>query len=521
MAGELLSPEDTPEALEVRQGQNLAEESRPEAIGASARERRTRCGMPKNPSPVTTSLVQTVPLPPDLRGAIAAKGGGRVVLVIGAGASFEDPTKIPLARDCSETAHRALVDDGVLSEGDCGNPSDLSELAEVVFAKTGGQTELVRRLPRRKFRTAKPNEGTKAAAALLCEGAVSAVLSLNFDLSMQMALAELGAGDEVGLIRGPSDQADIANVNLIYLHRSVEADPEEWVLRSQSLEVSWKGDWEEMMAGRVITAAVTVFAGLGSPASVLIDTTKKIRAASKGNARTFQVDPGPFAGSSFASALEITEADYLKYGWCEFMLALSGRLVLAQVDELLTAAAALAAREGWSNSAPANLRARLGLLGLVGLGELRARWLFDDAAYLPQRALDPELWADLMLAVGMIEDIAGYSAVFDAEGPVDFLGQGQLIASITIASGRGTMRWGALEARLHQQASRRGVAARRPRFALVGGVASPRPANVSPPSDLLRGESSGESILGEDSLPRLVSINELRASPELAKKMIA
>lgn len=467
-----------------------------------------------------SSATKDLQLPADLLQAISAEGGGRVVIVIGAGASFEEPTDLPLARECSEDAHRRLLDDKVLEEGDCDDPSDLSELAGVVHKKTGGQRALVERLPRSKFRMAPPNLGSTIAAALLREGAVSAVLSLNFDLSMQRALAELGETNHVSLIRGPDDQGDIGNVNFIYLHRSVEADPEDWVLRSQDLEASWKDGWEEMMASRVITAASAIFAGLGSPAAVLIETTKKIRSASRENAKAFQVDPTPHAESTFAQALDIAADDYMQCGWCEFMVALSERLLLAHIDELSDACAAIVAREGWNDSTPGELRERLGGLGLIGLGKVRASWTLEKAAYLPQAKFNTDLVADLLLGVGLIEQATGYSAVFDDAGVVDFLDGEKLVGSLTLGSGRGTMRWGTLEAMLHQRPAREGIAVRKPRVALVGSISDQRPATVAPPTDVLRGEVPAESILNTRQSLKLVTIDELRNDPALAKGMI-
>lgn len=459
-------------------------------------------------------------LPSEILQAIAARGGGRVVLVIGAGASFEYPTEIPLARECSQDAFQQLVDDGVLQQDDCSEPSDLSELAEVVHAKTGGQRDLVERLPKRKLRFAPPNVGSLIAAALLREGAVSAVLSLNFDLSLQRALAELGDTNHVALIRGPDDHGDIGNVNFIYLHRNVEADPEDWVLRSSDLENSWENGWEELMANRVITAAVAIFAGLGSPATVLVDTTKKVRVASRGSAKAFQVDPTDYAASYFAPVLEIPESDYLQMGWSAFMWSLSQRLALVHVDDLTTACSAIVAREGLTDTTPQGLRDRLGNLGLIGLGEMRARWMLDAATYLPNAGLDPELIADLLLAVGLIEEVTGCRAVFEQDGIVDFVEGGDLKGSLAIGSGRGTSRWVTLEAALNEKRVREGVAANKPRFALVGSVSDQRPTAIAPPEDVVRGGTPNESILSPDPPLSLVTVDELRMQPDLAKELI-
>src|SRR5689334_19675420 len=96
-------------------------------------------------------------LPPDLLHAIADGSGGRVALVIGAGCSKEPPTCLPLAGECAEDAHRKLLVDGIIRDGDCSDPSDLSCVADVVFAARDSQIELIKRLPVDDFKSASPN----------------------------------------------------------------------------------------------------------------------------------------------------------------------------------------------------------------------------------------------------------------------------------------------------------------------------------------------------------------------------
>lgn len=196
-------------------------------------------------------------LPADLLHAVAHDGGGRVVLVVGAGASFEPPTGLPLSRPISVEAHRQLVADGVLSEGQCTDPENLSCLADAVVDATGDQSALVERLPILSFRAAEPNEGYLIAAALLREQAVACVMTLNFDLGMSAALTRLGAHDDVGVVSGPEEHHRLGTVNLIYLHRNVNANPEAWILRTSALADDWRDRWEAVIAHRVIEAVDT------------------------------------------------------------------------------------------------------------------------------------------------------------------------------------------------------------------------------------------------------------------------
>ena len=208
-----------------------------------------------------------MPVPPDVLGAASDPVGGKWVLVIGAGCSVDPPTSLQTAAVCAREAHRRLRSDGVLSQ-DCDNPDDLSVVADAVFAETGGQQELVAKLPLARFRSASPNQGHYFAAVLLIERSLAGVVTLNFDLAMSTALAKLGSEDAVAIITGPDDIARLGNVNLVYLHRSVDAPHEEWVLRSAYLETVWEHRWEPVITSRILVAPVVVFAGLGSPAAV-------------------------------------------------------------------------------------------------------------------------------------------------------------------------------------------------------------------------------------------------------------
>lgn len=458
-------------------------------------------------------------LPADLLHAIAHPGGGRVVLVIGAGASLEAPTGIPLSRECSVEAHRRLVADGILADGDCQDSEDLSRVADAVVSATGSQRELVERLPFDQFRRAEPNEGSLMAAALLRERAVGCVMTLNFDLGMSAALTQVGAREDVGVVSGPSEHHRLANVNLIYLHRNVEADPEAWILRTTALEEEWRGQWEDVIANRVISGPVTIFAGLGTPAGVLVETTAWIRRTIPEGAHAFQVDPGDREQSAFFARLDLPDEAYLRMGWCDFMSQLAARLVEDHRSALYDACRRLISTEGWNDQDPAELCERVAGLGLLGLGRLRARWSLDSAPYAPRHLVTVDWLADLLLAVGLIERSTGAQAVFEEDGVVELRRDSQSLGSVILASGRGVRRWLALEAEIGQHSFRRRRRDPQPRFALVGGAQGERPGQVAPPSNVVGDEP--ESIVSGDGVFALVSVEELRTSPELAQRLVA
>ena len=286
-----------------------------------------------------------MPLPVKLLGAIAHEDGGRVVLVIGAGCSFEAPTNLPLARTCAEEAHRRLVADGVIGDDDCPRAEDLSCVADTVRQASGTQAPLVERLPLTRFRSAEPNEGHRLAAAMMREHAVKAVVTLNFDLAISTALADLG-NKEVMILTGPQDHHRMGIINLVYLHRNVDAAADDWILTTEALDNAWRGQWQEFVVATMLTAPVTVFAGLGTPAAVLIDSTGRIRGAIPQGVNAFQVDPGAAEDSEFFTALQILDANYIRSGWVDFMRSLASRLAAEHRSALHQAAMQFQADEG-------------------------------------------------------------------------------------------------------------------------------------------------------------------------------
>jgi hypothetical protein len=88
-------------------------------------------------------------LPAELLQAISSPGGGKVALIIGAGCSVEAPTSIPVSSTISLEIHRLLVADGVLQDGDCSDPTDLSLVADAVFSRKHSQREVVERFRER------------------------------------------------------------------------------------------------------------------------------------------------------------------------------------------------------------------------------------------------------------------------------------------------------------------------------------------------------------------------------------
>jgi hypothetical protein len=463
-------------------------------------------------------------LPHALLEAIAARPGGRVVLVIGAGTSVEAPMALPMARECSEKAHRDLIHDGILQEGDCSDPTDLSRLADAVYEKEGGkQAELVKRLPIDDFRMVTPNHGCILAAALLREGALRGVLSLNFDLGMVTALSHIGSNNDVAVLTGPADHSRMGATNLVYLHRSVDADYEDWVLRRGLIADGWEKGWEEVVSSLLIGGPFTVFAGLGSPAGVLVATTKRIKEALPADAKLLQVDPADPQESPMRERIGISQEDYLQLGWGNFMKRLAARVLARQRDELYDACRAIMERENLEDDDPKAVCGRLTQLDLVGVGEVRARWLLERRQrYAPQGGSDIELIASLLLAIALIERGTDTEARFASDGVVEFIKEGRIQASLLFASGRGTRGWRSVEADLSDPVFDRIRRMAEPRAAIIAGVGARQ--EVAPPPKLIgeeNDEAAADSLISNDETLLLRSVDELRTNPGLAQEMLA
>jgi hypothetical protein len=397
-----------------------------------------------------------MPLPSDLLQAVAAPDGGRLVIVMGAGCSYESPTDLPLARELSEQLHTQLVADGVLSEGDCPDPSDLSSLADIVYDKTGSQRDLVTRLESRwNMRTSKANSGYLNTAALMREGVLADVVTLNFDLALPNALAELDSSARVSTINGPRDFRLKSRCNVWFLHRNVNAEsPDEWVLRTAALETEWKDSWEPIIAACTLAVPVVVFAGLGSPASVLIDSVSKIRdLLDPESVRLFLVDPNA-PTSSFRNALDLPDDDCIELGWCDFMHALQSRVVEEQVRRIATAASEISRSLNRETLDLDPMHSQIGSVDLSRLGRLRATWLMSSKPYEPDQDGTRDFIADLLVGLAWIAQMWDAEVHLQDSGLVEVRVNDRLLGRYILVSGKGTMTFAAAEARIRHQRTR-------------------------------------------------------------------
>ena len=468
--------------------------------------------------PSGANMCHMLILPAELLKAVAAREQ-RIALVVGAGCSLEHPTGLKLASVYAADTHSQLVRDGVLAEGECATPTDLSAVATAVKNKSGHQSALVSRLPHSEFRMAQPNTGYLIAAALLRERVLDVVLTLNFDLALSASLGRLSAF-EVNVVPGPHAADQLASTAVIYLHRNVdEPDPERWILTAEALAREWQGGWEEVVGRRVMACPVVVFAGLGSPAAVLTATIARVRAPLKaGQHHVFVVDPA--ATTEFEAALHLEPAAHLQTGWCAFMEQIAARLLVEFSSELTAAGVNLCTEHGWSGEAEhlPELSDRLHASGLVPLGKLRARWLLEEEQYTPDDARKP-LIADLLLGIGLIERAGGVKAIFREDGVVELLRNGSLASRVLPVSGKGTLRWSALESRVLLATSRAGKT-EPPEYVIVSGVVGKPGSVAGPPEDVVMG-AAGNDIIDGFVRPKFIAVDDIRSDPAAVSSLIA
>ena len=461
-------------------------------------------------------------LPAALLEAISSPGGGKIALVVGAGCSVEAPTSVPVSSVCSQEVHRRLVADGVLQNGDCSDPTDLSLVADAVFSKRHSQRDVVERFREQyDLKLATPNHGYCIAAAMLCEGAITSVVTLNFDLALSNALSEIGAGKIVGVVEGPDDLARQKTINVYYLHRNVNAaDPETWVFRTAALRDEWRGHWEPIIATRVLAAPVVVFAGLGTPVAVLIESTKLIRRALPAATKLYQVDPGNQADSKFFQELAIDASDYIQCGWGDVMDELSQRLSIEQIARIEEAVGRKVREDNMPVEDISGFVGSLGSLGLVKLGRLRAHWLLHDKPYCPVEPTALGLIADLFLALAMMARVSGSVAVIIEDGRVEFRRDDRVVAAYLVASGRGHRGRVAVEAAVESRRAQYRSCLAPPRGVLVGGTSDTWAMLPTPPRDILQGNASETDVVtGPTALP-LFHINELRENPGSIQQVV-
>ena len=449
----------------------------------------------------------------------AANCNDQLVMIIGAGCSKERPTSLPLASECAEEVYRKLTEDNVLAMDENLDSSDLSLVAQLAHEATGSNEALVKRLRPQKFVNARPNRGHRLAIALMLEGAVRDIVTLNFDLALSSAVSDIaGSTDLVSSILGPEQHDRLATRNIIYLHRSANAPYDDWILTADQLD-EWKDSWEEIVVNRVAPTPNVVFVGLGAPANVLTHSIKQIGEVLEGNKNKIcYVNPTNLDNSPFATELNVGNENHVKAGWCEFLEHLSDRVKRERLNSLINDVESVL--EDFEHPKNAErIATALGEGDLLLLGQLCARALQDSTArYRPVVDTDKGLVATLLAALETVAAEIEAPIMFSSDGVVRIqLEENGANITILLGSGCGRRRFSAVAEEMLNECGSQHTGMT---ILLIGSCIDGKDPNSKLPGSLV-GEDSPESLVGSALQTRLIDCTDLLQNPSLIDEAIS
>jgi hypothetical protein len=198
---------------------------------------------------------------------------------------------------------------------------------------------------------------------------------------------------------------------------------------------------------------------------------------------------------------------------------LSARVVEEQVALIGAAASDKVREDPLDPEDLSGLLDRMRQLGLLSSGSVRASWLLHNKKYRPLTGDDASLLADLLLALATMSRISRATASIVEDGIVDFIRDGRVVASFMVASGRGSRSRAAVEADAGRRRARYRARNAKPDIVLIAGTSDGAGARASPPSDVIRGEPSGDVLRGGDVLQAL-HVSELRTKNYLIQEVV-
>ena len=267
----------------------------------------------------------------------------------------------------------------------------------------------------------------------------------------------------------------------------------------------------------MLTAPVVLFAGIGTPVAVLIESAKLLCASLPPPKQLFLAAPGALAQSEFFQELGIDEARFVQRPWGALMRELSDRLLEEHVERLNQAATRKTREDGLPKEDISEQLAVLRQMGIVRLGSLRARWLLYDKPYCTFEESTVGLLADLLLALAIIARISNAAPVILEDGCVQYRRQDWTVVCFIVVSGSGHRGRNAIEVELQSRCPKY---LHNPTAVLVGGTSALWQAPVSPPADIISGEISREDLLRGPATMLYFHIDELPADQARIMKAV-
>ncbi len=342
----------------------------------------------------------------------------------------------------------------------------------------------------------------------MIEGAVSCVITLNYDLALTNALVELGAND-IDVISGPETVQDLGSKCVIYLHGNADSAAADWILRKSELEDAWEDTWMDLVTMRVSATPFLVFAGLGSPTAILTESVTRVRRIDPGAPNVYLVDPDDT--SPFAAGLSLPESNVVNLAWCGFMALLAKRVVRECCEAIREAARSLCVEHGRTieDGRFEDLVSRLQEAGLRTLGMLRAVWLCKSDPYHPDSEAARVPMAQLLLALGEILTDPTHEFTAVRDGRIQVSTSSTRVGSVMGLHGAGVKLWAQARDMIRSAIADMSDP---PDVVLAAGFTGPGIEELAPPESVVRGSGADDDIFAATFTPRLVAIDAIRGS---------
>lgn len=242
---------------------------------------------------------------------------GKIVPFLGAGCSVPAPSRLPTA---SELA-RILVEQGAGSDGQA-----LEDIAEHAWVQ-GDWQAFAQLLPIAEWRTRPPNLVTRVVAELCRETLIGQILTTNWDLLIESALAHIGQPYRKVVDAQSLAVEPVGTVTLIKLNGCIEHPEFIKATRTQIEAEEWLEAWIDAVFEVLVRTNSLLFAGYSGASRAATTTIAAIVTAAERQASDFIVDretPAAISASSESGRrfIEATTLAPFTGDACDFFAAL-------------------------------------------------------------------------------------------------------------------------------------------------------------------------------------------------------
>lgn len=230
----------------------------------------------------------------------------KVLLFLGAGCSLEAPSRLPSAK----TLAAQLIADG---HGEPGQ--ELEDIAEAMYASTGGWQAFVNALPKHEWRVTPCNEAHAVISELVKEGLIAQIVTTNWDLLMESSLRDHGIA-YAPITTASSLGVEPANIpRVIKLHGDIDHPEKIRARRSELQAPEWAADWAAALFQTLVRTHSVLYIGYSGSSQAVTLTVAKIVGSGERDMPDYLVDvrsPSQLrsdaAAATFVGALRVSDA---------------------------------------------------------------------------------------------------------------------------------------------------------------------------------------------------------------------